>query len=148
MDTAFVSFMKANTDYYLHLTCLKGLLSFRLDELDMNCIPSRTYQKMLQLDLLAELLPFCRFYARFWSQESHGGRCCGLHRASRVMLHGLLCWETYPWVNTSVSPGFLDSLAKTSKACWSFNKVVKRLNQNNHQTESMTFWWIPLDKPL
>jgi len=62
MDTAFVSFMKANTNHYLHFTCLKGLLSFRLDELDMNCIPFRTYQKMLQLDLLAELLPLLPFF--------------------------------------------------------------------------------------
>ena len=75
------------------------------------------------------------FSARFWSQESHGGRC-GLHRASRVMGQ-YIRFTRVSWL-----------LGKNIKSLLVLQQVVKRLNQNNHQTESMTFWWIPLDKPL
>ena len=115
--------------------------------------------------------------ARFWSRSEsnvkphksaaaclHGARYFCLassdaptsHGVSNIFLpercrnefyHGLLCCETYGSVHP-FHPGCLDSsLGKDIKSLLVLQQVVIRLSQNNHQAESTTFWWIPLQKP-
>lgn len=106
----------------------------------------KTYQKMLQLDngWASTFLPFL---TPGFGVRNRMSAAAGLHRASRVMLHGLLCWEIHGSIHP-FQPGFLTPWQKHQKLAGPSTKWWKDQTRTIIKLNQMTFWWIPLDKPL